>query len=190
MSRVGKQPVKVPAGVKVELSGRTLKLSGSVGALTLEAVPQVELEYDEAAKEIRVARRNNERFARAMHGTTRAHIANMVEGVSKGFARGLSIFGTGYSVEQKGKDLVLKVGFGHPVAVPIPDGVEIEIKAPAARGNDTPAALIVRGPSKWAVGQFAAYIRGIRPPEPYLGKGIRYTGEQIKRKVGKAFGSA
>ena len=190
MSRVGKQPVKVPSGVKVEVAGRKVKLAGPVGTQVLELVPEVAVTYDDAAKEIRVTRQGDERFARAMHGTTRAHLANMIEGVTKGFSKGLAIYGTGYSVEQKGPNLVLKVGFGHPVTVPVPADVKINITAPAARGNDTPAALTISGPSRWSVGQFAASLRAIRPPEPYLGKGIRYQNEQIKRKVGKAFGSA
>jgi large subunit ribosomal protein L6 len=182
--------VKVPSGVKVVVAGRKVKITGPVGTQELEVIPQVAVTYDDDAREIKVTRRGEERFARAMHGTTRAHLANMVEGVNKGFAKSLAIFGTGYSVEQKGANLVLKVGFGHPVTVPVPADLKVEITAPAARGNDTPATLTVRGPSRWSVGQFTASLRAIRPPEPYLGKGIRYQGEQIKRKVGKAFGSA
>jgi len=189
MSRIGQKPVKVPAGVKVELSGAQLKLTGGQDSLMLRLHPRVEVEYDGKAGEIQVRRRGEERLDRALHGTTRALIANMVQGVTQGYQKSISIYGTGYSVEVKGQQLVLKVGYGHPVYLEVPGGVKVDVKTAGARGNDVPAEFTVRGADKWAVGQFAAAIRAVRPPEPYLGKGIRYTGERVRRKVGKAFGS-
>ena len=189
MSRIGKQPVKVPAGVKVELTKQQLKISGSKETLDLSIHPEVTLEYDEGAKEIRVGRSGNERLQRAMHGTTRALIANMIQGVTSGFSRALAIYGTGYGVKVQGNDLLLTVGMAQPVTMAIPQGIAVEIKTPNARGNDNPALFSVGGASKQVVGQFAAEIRRQRPPEPYKGKGIRYADEHIKRKVGKAFGA-
>ena len=189
MSRIGKQSVKVPAGVKVELTKQQLKISGSKETLDLSIHPEVTLEYDEGAKEIRVGRSGNERLQRAMHGTTRALIANMIQGVTSGFSRALAIYGTGYGVKVQGNDLLLTVGMAQPVTMAIPQGIAVEIKTPNARGNDNPALFSVGGASKQVVGQFAAEIRRQRPPEPYKGKGIRYADEHIKRKVGKAFGA-
>ncbi|MBN1437563.1 MAG: 50S ribosomal protein L6 [Sedimentisphaerales bacterium] len=190
MSRIGKKPVSVPSGVKVEINQSVLKVSGAKGNLTLNINPVVDVEWDSSANEVRVSRKSDERFDRAMHGTTRALIANMVEGVTKGFHRGLKIFGTGYGVKIQGQDILLTVGMAQPASVKIPAGIEIEIKTPNARGNDVPAEFIVSGADKAVVGEFAAEIRKCRPPEPYKGKGIRYADEQIKRKMGKAFGSA
>jgi large subunit ribosomal protein L6 len=189
MSRIGKKPVKVPAGVKVELKGNQVSISGSNATLTLDIRPEVQVNYDEAAKEITVTRTGDQRLERALHGTTRALLQNMIEGVTKGYSKRLNIFGTGYGVEQKGQDLLISVGFAKPASLPIPAGVTVEIKTPNTRGNDVPADFTVTGADKWAVGQFAASIRQVRPPEPYLGKGIRYADEVIKRKVGKAFAS-
>jgi large subunit ribosomal protein L6 len=189
MSRIGKKPVKVPAGVKVELKGNQLSIRGSADTLTLAIHPEVQVSYDEKAGVITATRSGDLRLQRALHGTTRALIQNMIEGVTKGFARRLNIYGTGYGVEQKGQDLVVSVGFAKPATLPIPAGVKVEIKAPNTRGNDIPADFTIKGADKWAVGQFAASVRQIRPPEPYLGKGIRYADEVIKRKVGKAFAS-
>jgi large subunit ribosomal protein L6 len=189
MSRIGKKPVKVPAGIKVELSGGKCKITGSAGELSLNIHPEMKVAYDAGTAEITVTRPNDTRLCRALHGTTRALIANMVAGMSKGFSRELKIFGTGYGVKEQGKELLLTVGFAAPASLPIPAGIKVEIKAPSARGNDVPAIFSVRGFDKQVVGQFAADIRRVRPPEPYLGKGIRYGDEVIKRKAGKAFAS-
>lgn len=189
MSRIGKKPVKVPSGVKVELTGTQLSVIGPLGSLTIEVRPEIQVHYDAGAGEVVVTRQSNQRLQRALHGTTRALIQNMIEGVLKGFEKKLKIFGTGYGVEQKGQNLSVQVGFAKPATLPIPAGVTLEIKTPNTRGNDIPAEFSVKGADKWAVGQFAASIRQIRPPEPYLGKGIRYADEVIKRKVGKAFAS-
>jgi len=189
MSRIGTKPVEVPSGVKVELKGNQLSISGAADTLTIEIRPEIQVKYNPDASEIVVTRQNDQRFQRALHGTTRALIQNMIEGVTKGFEKKLRIFGTGYGVEQKGQNVVVQVGFAKPASLPIPAGVKLEIKTPNTRGNDIPAEFTVKGADKWAVGQFAASIRQIRPPEPYLGKGIRYADEVIKRKVGKAFAS-
>jgi len=189
MSRIGKKPVKIPAGVKVELNGQLLKISGSSSSLTLDVHQIIKVAYDSEASEINVSRTGDERFARSMHGTIRAHIANMVEGVTKGFEKKLLIYGTGYGVKVQGSDLSLSVGYASAKMVKIPQSVTVDITTPNSRGNDVPAEFILRSPDKYAVGQFASVVRRIRPPEPYLGKGIRYAHEVVKRKVGKAFGT-
>jgi len=131
----------------------------------------------------------DKRQAKAMHGTMRALINNLVEGVSKGFEKKMQIFGTGYNLKEQGGKLVFQVGFCHPVELAIPKSVKVEIKTPATRGNDVPALFSLSGPDKQELGQFAANIRKVRPPEPYMGKGIRYADEYVRRKVGKAFTS-
>jgi large subunit ribosomal protein L6 len=190
MSRIGKKPVKVPSGVKVELKDSSIKISSSSASLTFDIHPDMKVEYDVSAAEIRVNRPGDGRLHKSLHGTTRAIIANMVEGVVKGFRKNLEIYGTGYGVKVQGKELVLSLGFAAPASIPIPDGINVDIKTPNARGNDTPAVFSVSGPDKHTVGQFASNIRRARPPEPYLGKGIRYADEVIRRKVGKAFASS
>ena len=189
MSRIGKKPVPVPQGVKVELKDKLLKISGSSASLTLDIRPEVEVQYDQQVNAISVTRRGDARLQRAMHGTTRALIANMIQGVTEGFKKDLKIFGTGYGVKIQGDKLMVTVGFAKPATLTILQGIQVDIKAPNTRGNDVPAEFSIVGADKCAVGQFAAAIRNIRPPEPYLGKGIRYADEHIKRKVGKAFGS-
>lgn len=189
MSRIGKKPIKVPAAVKVELAPGQIKVSSSGQSLTLALRPEVTVNYEQNTGEITVSRNGETRFPRALHGTVRALIANMIQGVTAGFTRDLRIYGTGYGVKQQGDALHVTVGFAKPAVRTIPPGVEVDIKTPNTRGNDTPAEFTVRGADKCAVGQFAAAIRHIRPPEPYLGKGIRYADETIKKKVGKAFGS-
>ncbi len=190
MSRIGKKPVKVPSSVKVDLSGGQITISGSKHSLKLALHETVEVSYDSAAHEIAVSRKSDETLAKAMHGTTRAHIANMIKGVTEGYVKSLKIFGTGYGVKEQGKQLHVTVGYAKPAVLPIPEDVEIEIKVPNAKGNEVPAEFFVKSPDKQKAGQFAAQIRKVRPPEPYNGKGIRYGNEVIKRKEGKAFGSA
>jgi large subunit ribosomal protein L6 len=189
MSRIGKQPVKIPAGVKVEINQQQVKLTGPVGSLVFSAHSAIKVVFDNTAAEIKVSRSSDDRYCRALHGTTRALIANMVHGVTKGYQKDMAIYGTGYTVKVQGTELVLQVGFAAPANLSIPKGVTIDIKAPNARGNDVPAQFSIRGPDKGAVGQFAADVRNVRPPEPYRGKGVRYANEVIKRKVGKAFAS-
>jgi len=189
MSRIGKKPVAIPTGVSVEVSGQKIKVASSTATLTWEAHPLVKVEYRADAKELTVIRENDDRLSRALHGTTRALLANMVEGVSKGYRIDMEIYGTGYGIKQSGQTVELTVGTAKPHKVAVPAGVTIEITTPNARGNDTPAVFNIKGADKQMVGQLAAKIRKVRPPEPYQGKGIRYKGEHIIRKSGKAFGS-
>jgi large subunit ribosomal protein L6 len=131
----------------------------------------------------------NDRFKKAMHGTTRALLNNMILGVSAGYQRDIQIFGTGYNVKEQGGKLILTVGYCNPVALPIPKGIKVDIKIPATKGNEVPAVFSVSSADKQIVGQFATDIRRVRPPEPYQGKGIRFADEHIVRKEGKAFAS-
>ncbi|MFH0981389.1 MAG: 50S ribosomal protein L6 [Planctomycetota bacterium] len=197
MSRIGKKPVPVPDGVKVAVAGQTCQVSGPKGQLSWELPPLVSARYDSQAGVIRVERAGDDRRARALHGTSRALLASMVHGVSQGYERRLLIHGTGYGCTLKGRSLCLNVGFmgrgskdKPQFTIPIPEGVEVVVETPAARGDTEPAKLVVRGCDKQKVGQFAADVRRIRPPEPYKGKGIRYAGEHVRRKQGKAFASA
>jgi large subunit ribosomal protein L6 len=190
MSRIGKKPVVVPGGVKVELKGLCIKVSGPLGELQMECHPRIKVRIDEADGKILVENEHPEqRQNRQMHGTMRALIANMVAGVSKGFERKMEIYGTGYSIKEQGGTLVFQVGFCHPVERPIPKGVKVNIETSATRGNEVPARFTLSATDKELLGQFAANIRKIRPPEPYKGKGIRYADEHVRRKVGKAFAS-
>lgn len=179
MSRIGKQPVAVPKGVDVTLDGQTLRVKGSKGELTLDVHAEMGVEVD--GGEVRVTRPSDAGRHKALHGLTRSLIANMVEGVTEGFSRTLEIVGVGYKAEMKGKTLALALGFSHPVNFDPPEGVSIETP------NQT--TVVVKGADKQAVGQVAAVIRGFRPPEPYKGKGVRYQGEQIRRKAGKTAGA-
>lgn len=190
MSRIGKKPVAVPQGVKVEQKGRTIKVSGPLGTLEMDCHPQVDVKIDDSDGKIQVVNpRPNDRRGRQLHGTMRALIANMVTGVSKGFERKMQVYGTGYSVKEQDGKLVLQVGFCHPVEIAIPENVTVSIEAGATRGNDVPARFTLTGIDKCRLGQFAADIRGVRPPEPYKGKGVRYADEHVRRKAGKAFAS-
>ncbi|MBN1763829.1 MAG: 50S ribosomal protein L6 [Sedimentisphaerales bacterium] len=190
MSRIGKKPVKVPSGVKIEIKGRHLTVGGTLANLTFDIHPDIDVEYDSQADEIRVSRSSDMRFHRSLHGTTRAIIANMIEGVTRGFQKKIEVYGTGYGVKVQGMELQLSVGYAQPVRLTIPEGITVDIATPNARGNETPAVFTVNGADKHAVGQFAADIRRSRPPEPYLGKGVRFADEVIKKKVGKAFASS
>ncbi len=189
MSRIGKKPVAIPSGVNVEVKGQSIKIASSSATLTWDAHPLMTVEFNADAKEITVTRENDDRLSRALHGTTRALIANMVEGVTNGYKINMEIYGTGYGIKQAGAAVELTVGTAKPHKVAVPTGVTIEITTPNARGNDTPAVFSISGADKQVVGQLAAKIRKVRPPEPYLGKGIRYKDERIIRKSGKAFGS-
>jgi large subunit ribosomal protein L6 len=190
MSRVGKKPITVPAGVKVEQRGFSVKASGPLGDLQMECHPRIKVEIDHGTGSIFVKNeRPQSRLHRQLHGTMRALLANIVVGVSKGFEKEMEIYGTGYSVREQGGKLVLQVGFSHPVERVIPKGVTVTIKTPATRGDDVPARFTLSAIDKHLLGQFAADIRKVRPPEPYNGKGIRYAGEHVRRKVGKAFTS-
>lgn len=188
MSRIGKKPVIVPKGVKVEQKGQAIEVSGPLGSLQLKCHPQIKIKIDNAAGQVLVENDHLEiRQNRQMHGTTRALIANMVLGVSKGYERKLQIYGTGYNVKEQGGKLILQIGFCNPVEKPIPKGVKVKIEVAATKGDEVPALFTLSGADKKVLGQFAADIRKVKPPEPYKGKGIRYFGEYVKRKVGKAF---
>jgi large subunit ribosomal protein L6 len=190
MSRIGKKPIAIPQGVKVEQKGQNIKISGPVGSLEWNCHPELQVKVDAAAGQIEVANpKAEDRTCRQMHGTTRALLANMVTGVSKGFEKKFEIYGTGYSVKDQGGKLVFQVGYCNPVEVAVPKGIKVTIEVAATRGNEVPAKFGVSGADRCVVGQLAAMIRKVRPPEPYKGKGIRYADEQVQRKVGKAFAS-
>jgi large subunit ribosomal protein L6 len=176
MSRIGKKPIPVPKGVTVEIDGRTVKVKGPKGELGRTFRPEVGIEMNDG--EIVVTRATDSKKDRAFHGLTRALLANMVTGVTEGYRKTLEIVGVGYRAEKKGTDLVLSVGYSHQVQYPQPTGIEI--------ATLSPTVVQVSGMDKQQVGQVAAEIRGFRPPEPYKGKGIRYQGEQVRRKAGKA----
>ncbi len=192
MSRIGKQPVKLPAGVKAEISGSTVKITGPKGNLSW-SVPRA-ISAAVQGGSVVVQRADDLRETRALHGLSRALIQNMVLGVSQGFSVGLELYGTGYSANLQGRKLLVNCGFmgrgvGKPAQfeVPLPDGVDVKVEVPQSRGNTEPARFTVSGIDKQAVTEFAARIRKIRKAEPYLGKGFRYVGEQIRRKAGKVF---
>jgi large subunit ribosomal protein L6 len=190
MSRIGKKTIAIPSGVKVEQKGNCFKATGPQGTLELECHPDIEIKVDGDTNAIVVSNPDaQDRHKKALHGTMRALVNNLITGVSKGFSRPMQIFGTGYNIKEQGGKVVLQVGYCHPVSLPIPKGVKVEIKTPATRGNDVPAVFTLSGPDKQVLGQFAANIRKVRPPEPYKGKGIRYADEVVRRKVGKAFTS-
>lgn len=190
MSRIGKKPVEVPSGVKVDIRDRTVKITGPKGDLSWTHAPEVQVLHDAKSGALQVSRLGESRAHRALHGTTRALLNNMVRGVTQGFSRKLEIYGTGYSCKVVGNKLQLSVGFAHTVDLEIPSGVKVEIEVPATKGNEVPAKFEVVGIDKQVVGQFVRTIKDVRPPEPYQGKGIRYAGEQIRRKAGKAFAGA
>ena len=176
MSRIGKQPIEIPSGVDVAVDGTTVTVKGPRGQLSQTF--HAEMTLTVANGELSVGRPNDEGFFRGLHGLTRTLIANMIEGVTKGYEKSLEIVGVGYRAAMKGKDIELQVGYSHPVLVPVPDGIEFEVP--------TPTQIIVRGNDKAAVGEIAAKIRKVRKPEPYKGKGIRYQGEYVRKKAGKA----
>ena len=190
MSRIGKKPIAIPSGVKIEVLQRTVKVAGPKGQLAWTYPSGVKVAIDDKEKVVTVERDSDTRQLRALHGTTRALINNMLVGTSQGYTRKMEIYGTGYSCKVAGNSFQLTLGFAHPVDLPIPAGVKIEIEIPATKGNETPAKFAVTGPDKQVVGQFCRTIKDLRPPEPYQGKGIRFAGEQIRRKAGKAFAGA
>ena len=175
MSRIGKQPIPVPSGVEVSIEPEVVRIAGPRGSLEERKSRDIAVEKNDG--EIVVTRPTEPGEHRALHGLTRSLIANMVLGVTEGFEKRLEIQGVGYRAALRGKDIELQVGYSHPVQVPAPDGIEFEVPAPTQ--------IIVRGNSKQAVGEIAARIRKVRPPEPYKGKGIRCQGEYVARKVGK-----
>jgi large subunit ribosomal protein L6 len=192
MSRIGKKPIPIPAAAKVEIAGPDVKVAGPKGNLTWRMPAPITAKVEN--KQVVVGRPDDEAHTRALHGLSRALIANMIQGVTEGYRVGLEIYGTGYNVKVDGRALLLNVGFmGRGVGrkaqfeIPIPADVEVKVDVPVARGNTEPAKFSISGPDKQAVGQLAAEIRKLRKPEPYLGKGIRYAGERVRRKSGKVF---
>ena len=176
MSRIGKNPITIPAGVDVKLDGNVITVKGAKGTLTQKIRQEITVKIE--GSEIVVTRINDEKTARSLHGLTRTLIANMVEGVSNGFTKTLEVNGIGYRAQKQGNNLVMNLGFSHQVIMPEIEGISIDVP--------NPNLVVVSGPDKQVVGQFAAEIREKRPPEPYKGKGIRYQGEYVRRKEGKA----
>ncbi|MCQ2455002.1 MAG: 50S ribosomal protein L6 [Clostridia bacterium] len=176
MSRIGKKPIAVPAGVDVKLDGNKITVKGAKGELSYVFNSDITVAVE--GSEIIVTRPDDEKEHRALHGLTRTLIANMITGVSEGYSKTLEINGVGYRAQKQGKNLVMNLGFSHQVIVPEIDGIAIEVPGPNQ--------VIISGADKQLVGQFAADIRKKRPPEPYKGKGIKYAGEYIRRKEGKA----
>ena len=190
MSRIGKKPVIIPEGVKIEQKGQSIKVSGLLGNLQMNCHPRIRVKIDSSAGKVLVENEHPQiRQNKQLHGTMRALVANMVMGVSKGFEKKMEIFGTGYNLKEQGEKLIFQVGFCHLVERVIPKGIKIKIDVGATRGNEVPAKFTLSSIDKCLLGQFAADIRKIRPPEPYKGKGIRYADEHVRRKVGKAFAS-
>ena len=176
MSRIGRMPVVIPGGVDVTIEGREVTVSGPKGVLSMQVSPPIEVSKEDGV--IAVTRPSDEGKVRALHGLSRTLVANMVTGVTEGYRKTLEIVGVGYRVQAKGSGLEFSLGFSHPVPVIPPDGITLRV--------ETPTRFVVEGISKQQVGEVAANIRKLRKPDPYKGKGVRYQGEQIRRKVGKA----
>jgi large subunit ribosomal protein L6 len=181
MSRIGKQPVPVPANVTVKVADGRISVDGPKGKLEMPYHRNLTVAFDEGAKVLRINRPDDERLSRSLHGLTRSLIANMVEGVTKGFEKRLRIEGIGYQARMEQKKLVLQVGYANRIELVPPEGISVEL--PDA------TTIVVRGADKQRVGQFAADVRRARPPEPYKGKGVRYENEPVRRKEGKSFTS-
>ena len=176
MSRIGRAPIAIPAGVEVVVDGSTVTVKGAKGTLTRTMNSNITITKD--GDTITVTRPNDQKENRSLHGLTRTLIANMVEGVSNGYSKTLDIVGIGYRASMQGKDVVLSVGYSHTVTIAAPEGITITCPSPNQ--------IVVAGADKQKVGQIASEIRGVRPPEPYKGKGIRYSDEHVRRKEGKA----
>jgi large subunit ribosomal protein L6 len=177
VSRIGRLPVEIPSGVDVKIDGTQVNIKGPKGELEYSFSPEVSITVEEGS--VVVTRPSDEKALRALHGTTRALLNNMVIGVTEGFSKDLELVGVGYRANMEGKNLVLNVGYSHPVEFIPPEGIEFEVA-------DRNQKITISGVDKQKVGQIAADIRKVRPPEPYKGKGIRYSGEYIRRKAGKA----
>ena len=176
MSRIGRLPITVPAGVEVKVNGSEVSVKGAKGELSHTVPSPIEVSLEDGT--LTVSRPNDERVSRSLHGLTRTLISNMIVGVTEGYKKNLEIVGTGYRVAAKGSDLEFALGFSHPVSVKAPEGIVLTV--------DSPTKLSVSGINKQQVGEVAANIRKLRKPDPYKGKGVRYAGEIIRRKVGKA----
>ncbi|MEI7778837.1 MAG: 50S ribosomal protein L6 [Actinomycetes bacterium] len=177
MSRIGRLPITVPSGVDVAIDGRDVTVKGPKGTLSYKVVDPIELVRNEDGT-ITVTRPNDDRKSRSLHGLTRTLIANMIDGVTQGFSKTLEIVGTGYRVVAKGSDLEFALGFSHPVFIQAPAGIDFRV--------ETPTKFVVSGIDKQQVGEVAAKLRKLRKPDPYKGKGLRYEGEVVRRKAGKA----
>jgi len=176
MSRIGRMPVPIPSGVDVTIDGREVTVTGPRGKLSLEVAAPIEVSQTDGV--ITVTRPNDEGNVRALHGLSRSLVANMVTGVTEGYSKTLEIVGVGYRVQARGSNLEFSLGFSHPITVSPPEGITLRV--------ETPTRLVVEGIDKQQVGEVAANIRKLRKPDPYKGKGLRYSGEHIRRKVGKA----
>ncbi len=181
MSRIGKKPIPVPQGIDVKISGGEISVKGKGGDLSLRPHPRMTVVFNQDSREIIVSRPDDQRDSRALHGLTRSLVNNMVQGVASPFEKRLEIIGVGYGASIAGKVLKLQVGFANTVELPIPTAVVCELP------DNT--HVVLKSADKQLVGQFAANVRAVRPPEPYKGKGIRYQGEVVKRKAGKALAS-
>lgn len=179
MSRIGRKPISVPANVEVAINGNQITVKGPSGTLTLDHHPGVDVVLEADSKQLVVTRPDDVRQSRALHGLTRSLVSNMVQGVVTPYEKRLEVVGVGYQASVQGRTISLQVGFANTIKLAIPDGVTCEL--PSA------TLIVVKGCDKHKVGQFAANIRAVRPPEPYKGKGVRYQGEHIRRKAGKAF---
>jgi large subunit ribosomal protein L6 len=176
MSRIGRQPIPVPAGVEIDIDGSTVTVTGPKGTLSHTVAEPIMVERSDGT--LVLTRPDDENRSRALHGLSRTLVANMVTGVTAGYSKTLEIVGTGYRVQARGNDLEFALGFSHPVVVTAPEGIRFEVQ--------TPTRFVVHGIDKQLVGEVAANIRKLRKPEPYKGKGVRYQGEVVRRKVGKA----
>jgi large subunit ribosomal protein L6 len=183
MSRIGKKPVPIPKNVKVAVNGRVISFEGPKGKLSFEHHPNAKVSIDGANNQVVVTRVDDEKLSRAVHGLTRALVANNIKGVADGYAKDLEIQGVGYKAELQGKTIVLSLGFANQLKVNVKDGVAVKIDGQGTRIN-------IQGPDKQAVGQLASEIRKLRKPEPYKGKGVRYAGEVVRKKLGKQFAGA
>jgi len=176
MSRIGNAPIELPSGVETSVEGSTVTVKGPMGTLTQVVDPRIGISIDDGV--LTVTRENDERDVRSLHGLTRALLANMVKGVSEGYKKELQMVGVGYRAALKGSSIELQVGFSHPVAMDAPEGITFDVPEPTK--------IVITGIDKQLVGQVAANVRRVRPPEPYKGKGIRYVDEHVRRKAGKA----
>lgn len=175
MSRVGKAPIQIPSGVTINLAGNLVTAKGPKGELSVKLHPDIKISMEDST--VKVERANNSKLQRSLHGLSRTLIANIVEGVNKGYEKRLEIVGVGYRAETRGKSLLLSLGYSHQIAFRPPEGVMVN--------NEGNTVIVVRGIDKALVGQIAAKIRSLKPPEPYKGKGIRYAGEVVRKKAGK-----
>lgn len=182
MSRIGRKPVTVPANVKVAINDSNVRVEGPNGTLEFQHRPEVSVRFDDASRTLLIERQNDERLSRALHGLTRSLVQNMVQGVTEGYTKKLEIVGVGYQAQlKKANTIELQVGYANRIVMEAPEGVKVVLA--------DPTHVTITGADKQKVGQFAAEVRRVRPPEPYKGKGIRYEGEAVRRKAGKAFGS-